>query len=283
MTDRSFVIMGLPESGKTSYLAALWHLIEAGEVESSLILDHLEGDAAYLNEIAKSWRNFEKVQRTTMQNEQEVVLHLKSVTSGAVAAFAFPDLSGESFDRQVEERRCRTSYVQRFDDNDGLLLFVTANRPQDDRTIVEQNSAVGGPEPSAAQSGAGLPTSTWTLKALPAQIRIVEILQFLTRRPFVRKRRRVALMISAWDVVAEPRPSPAAWLARELPLVDQYLKSNAADFDVQIYGVSAQGVDLLTGDIESVAHLPASRRIMIEGPATGSDLTAPIVWLIANG
>ncbi len=282
MTERSFVIMGLRESGKTTYLAALWHLIEAQEVVSNLILDHFEGDAAYLNEIAKSWRNFEKVRRTTMQNEQDVVLHLRDVQTGSVAAFAFPDLSGESFDEQVEVRRCLQSYVSRFEDNDGLLFFVTADRTQDDRTIVEQNKAVGGPEPDA------LPqiepqTSAWTTKSIPAQIRLVEILQFLTRRPFVRRRRRVAVIISAWDVVPEPRPTPSQWLSQELPLLDQYLKANARTFDAETYGVSAQGA-ALDGDIDAIAHLPASNRIMVQGSSgAGSDLTVPITWLIENG
>ena len=32
MSKRTIVIIGLPESGKTTYLAALWHLITARDV-----------------------------------------------------------------------------------------------------------------------------------------------------------------------------------------------------------------------------------------------------------
>jgi type IV secretory pathway ATPase VirB11/archaellum biosynthesis ATPase len=34
MNERSVVIIGLPESGKTTFLAALWHLITERDVET---------------------------------------------------------------------------------------------------------------------------------------------------------------------------------------------------------------------------------------------------------
>jgi len=33
MTKQSVVIIGLPESGKTTFLGALWHLVTAREIE----------------------------------------------------------------------------------------------------------------------------------------------------------------------------------------------------------------------------------------------------------
>ena len=68
---------------------------------------------------------------------------------------------------------------------------------------------------------------------------IVELLQFLQRRPFNRRRRRVAVMVSAWDVVPEPRPDPARWLEREFPLLFQFLVTNSNSFEFRAYGMSA--------------------------------------------
>ena len=61
----NFVIIGLPASGKTTFLAALWHVIEADETECRLKLNRYEGDLKYLNAIAQAWRTFNKVPRTS--------------------------------------------------------------------------------------------------------------------------------------------------------------------------------------------------------------------------
>ena len=44
-----YTIIGMPSSGKTTFLAALWHLITSGELDPSLTLERLEGDYYYLN------------------------------------------------------------------------------------------------------------------------------------------------------------------------------------------------------------------------------------------
>ncbi len=54
MPERSVVIIGLPASGKTTFLAALWHLVTARDVDTVLRFGTLRvGDAAHLNAIAR--------------------------------------------------------------------------------------------------------------------------------------------------------------------------------------------------------------------------------------
>jgi 3',5'-cyclic AMP phosphodiesterase CpdA len=73
-------------------------------------------------------------------------------------------------------------------------------------------------------------------------------------------------------------------LAANMPLVDQFLRTNDESFAVQIYGVSAQGVSLdNTEAIGRAAKLPPSRRISIIGPSeSGHDITEPLAWLIST-
>jgi stage III sporulation protein SpoIIIAA len=49
------LIIGLPETGKTTFLAALWHVVTSEEVNESLRLERLHGDSKYLNEISAKW------------------------------------------------------------------------------------------------------------------------------------------------------------------------------------------------------------------------------------
>jgi len=118
---------------------------------------------------------------------------------------------------------------------------------------------------------------------VPAQVRIVQILSDLQRAPFEPRRRRIAVMISAWDLTRGSGLGPDEWLSQNMPLVHQFLSTNGQFFDHRIYGVSAQGVGLDDNEaIVEAAKLSPSRRIEIVGPdGAGHDLTLPLVWLMS--
>jgi hypothetical protein len=65
VTSQHYVIIGLPRSGKTTFLTAFWHLIDAG-------------DQQHLNAIAEAWRRCEEVPRTSMAAEVSVHIHVSS-------------------------------------------------------------------------------------------------------------------------------------------------------------------------------------------------------------
>ena len=49
------LMVGLPGTGKTTFLAALWHVAKSHEVPGSMRLERREGDQEYLNWIADEW------------------------------------------------------------------------------------------------------------------------------------------------------------------------------------------------------------------------------------
>ena len=74
-------------------------------------------------------------------------------------------------------------------------------------------------------------------------------------------------------------------MTQALPLLGQYLRTNADRYPYRAYGVSAQGGDLAR-DRTRLLELGADtwRRIIVEGPECAEyDITAPIRWLIATG
>ncbi len=304
----NFVVMGLPASGKTTFLAALWHIIEADEVDCRLKLDHYEGDLKYLNGIAEAWRTFKRVPRTSQVGDKDVAIHFIDAQTNAKGRAVFPDLAGETFDVQVESRRCRPNFIRNVEADDGILLFISADSRQDSLSIVELNSMMpsedGGPVASATDdgesksltanpsldlgegaqvSGASKP-GEWLPKKVPGQVRIVQLLSDMLRPPFALRMRRLVVILSAWDVVSSTKLTPEQWLAANMPLVDQFLRTNAEYFTFQIYGVSAQGVSLDDKDaVDRAAKMTSSRRISIVGQTERShDITAPLVWLIST-
>ncbi|KTC09414.1 hypothetical protein Q1J55_04000 [Pseudomonas syringae] len=300
--NAKFVVMGLPESGKTTFLAALWHLVEAGDTDCNLALDGYRGNLKYLNKISEAWRTFQHVPRTTYGEEVDVSIGLRNQKTGERGIAFFPDVAGEVFDRQVIERRCRSEFVDAVSADDGVLFFITANTYEDFLSLAELNARLGfaGTETpidadqtqtaerndESGNSGAS-PAGhgrAWRREDLPRQVKIVQILSDLQRSPFTQRRRRVAIMISAWDLARGMNMTPRDWLACHMPLVNQYLKTNNVYFEHEIYGVSAQGVDLRNADaVDAAAKLPqSSRRISIVGPeGDGHDLTLPLVWLMS--
>lgn len=277
MSNLTHSIIGLPGSGKTTFLAALWHLIDAGEVNTALTLDQLVGDHQYLNDIVEAWRRCERVPRTSAGSGISVAIHATDVSTDQKLTLNFSDLSGESFESQFANRSCLKSYVNAYEEEGGMLLFITADHSEDGMTILDVNAVL--PEESDANEQAG-DVKEWSPEMVPTQVRLVDLLQFIQQKPFARRKRKLAVVISAWDVVPQPQSSPLEWLKRELPLLYQFLISNPESFDFKTYGISAQGGDVTGSRRQQMLQLMPSKRIIcVEGTTSNSDLTAPLVWL----
>lgn len=286
--------MGLPASGKTTFLAALWHLIEAEETGCRLSLDGYSGDLTHLNRIAEAWRTFNRVPRTSHVGDTNVTINLRDNHTGASGAAFFPDLAGEIFDLQVVERRCRPELIEELACDDGILFFINADVRDDTLSVVDLNARLPSenfdeadgrdraPESATGEGSAISSRREWEPKLLPVQVKVVQMLSDLMRPPFSPRRRRLALLISAWDLTRGMGFDPTQWLGAHMPLVYQFLKSNESIFECQVYGVSAQGVSLDDASaVDAIATQVPSNRIQIVGPeGEGHDLTVPIVWLM---
>jgi hypothetical protein len=145
--------------------------------------------------------------------------------------------------------------------------------------IVEELTAGQGPGPVD-----DAPPRPWDPDRAPTQVKLVELLQMLRRPPFERRRRRVALVVSAWDLVAGRGESPAGWVSARLPLVDQFLRSNPERYAVAVYGISAQGGDLDRDGDRLLGERTPARRVVVEGDGSPPhDLTAPVAWAMGQG
>lgn len=292
----NLIVMGLPASGKSTFLAALWHLVEAEEVVCRLSLESYVGDLGYLNMIAEAWRNFEEVQRTSQVGDVDVTLQLVDSETGDASTIFFPDVAGEAFDAQIDNRRCRPDFVEGVARGDGVLLFISADVKGHSMSIAEFNAMMPIDEGSAqtsesdataaggTNSEAETLRSEWEPKLVPPQVRIVQLLSDLLRPPFEPRRRHLCVLISAWDLVAGMGLTPSEWLVATMPLVDQFIRTNGNWFEHVIYGVSAQGLNLSDGEaVDRAADLEPSCRVKIVGPeGEGHDLTLPLVRLMSE-
>jgi double-GTPase-like protein len=289
MTERSMIICGLPGSGKTTFLAALWHLVTSREIETALRFESLRnGDASHLNALSARWRNAKIQDRTEMAANRLVSMNLLA-SGGNPVRLTFPDLSGESYRRMWEERDCDPAVAEMLTTGEGLLLFVHADQIQAPKSVVEvatQSKKLG----IDVADGQDAP---WSPRLAPTQVQLVDLLQLLRLPPLNLGPQRVAIMLSAWDKVAPENRTPEAFLAERLPLFDQYLRSGADGWTWRVFGVSAQGGDYETqnkimtktqrADLDVLRNLdqPSLRIKVVSEAAESHDLTGPVAWLMS--
>nr|VFJ49558.1 MAG: hypothetical protein BECKDK2373C_GA0170839_102629 [Candidatus Kentron sp. DK] len=286
MTEHAIVIIGLPGSGKTTFLAALWHLVEESDIDTVLRFHNLQGvKAAHLNKISARWRDAKVQDRTAVGDNQIVAMNLLDAEETPMKV-TFPDLSGEVYRRMWEERDCAPEVFEALN-AEGVLLFIHADTIRPPRWVVDdvaQSKKLG----LGVSEGEEIP---WHPDLAPTQVQLVDLLQLLRLPPLDVGPRRLAIMLSAWDKVSEERLSPGDYLENKLPLLGQYLRSGADGWTYQVYGLSAQGGDYdpvekdaeRSPEAEELRDLdsPSTRIKLLQGSNSSHDLTEPLAWLMA--
>jgi hypothetical protein len=288
MIDKSIVVIGLPASGKTTFLAALWHLVTSRDVSTLLTFGGLKsGDATYLNQIAARWRDAKVQDRTVLGGSRLVSMNL--VAPGNVAVrVTFPDLPGEAYRRMWEERDCDEDVAQSLAAG-GVLLFIHADTIQAPNWVVDEVEL-------ARKLGIDIGDNdvvSWHPRLAPTQVQIVDLLQLLRASPIEldnKESRRLAIILSAWDKAKGEGLTPREYVAQKLPLLDQYLRRNADQWEWGVFGVSAQGGDYDSVD-DNVAKVEDAERLRSLDTASARiqfvtvdhdshDLTEPLKWLM---
>ncbi len=308
------MMMGLPDSGKSTFVAALWEVVRSLDVPEAMTLGILNGDYTYINKLHKLWSEGKRLPRTEVGQEGIISIPLRNRSSKHNSSeqieIILPDLSGESFDQQWEMRIMPTEYRTHLIEATGLLFFVHSQKfnpgdllsfrtaelekllesDDDDKegTKVDDQVAevrVARAESTPPSEGTAAPIINpvpFEPKNAPTQTKIVDLLQQALWLTEPERLRKVALIISAWDLVQDRVGSPSEWVDTAMPLLSQFLNSNTERFGSRIYGISAQGGEY--SDKTTVALLNkrnASERIkVLDGKIEHNNITAPLQWLM---
>jgi len=280
MTIRQ-VLAGIPDSGKSTFIAALRNCLVSKEVETALELVGFSENESHLNKLEEKWIACEQVERTKGSTSSWVSFHVREKASGAESELLLPDLLGEAFKQPLTTGQCRRSVYDAMVAADGMILFTNAARGHDDLMINEVGDLLdalddGTPAPAASDP------KKFDAEDMPEESNLVELLQMINRRPLVPRKRRLAVIISAWDIAETLGLLPDKWFREHRPMLAQFLEHNTALWKVQVYGVSAQG-GVLPRDRATLQSMRPSLKTKIVGPnAAPHDLSAPICWAMAR-
>lgn len=275
------LFMGLPSSGKTTFLAALWHVLSQRGDKTSLKLSQTTGERTYLNRIEKEWCDCKLVPRTNTQTDEVVVLHLQTMAKGQFD-LVIPDLSGEAFEQVLADRRMSLAHKDLVCGARGILLFVNSEiqRGTQISQAAQLVASIGG---RMDEAGTNTELATpWSVEKMPTQVKLVELLQMVLDQ--TGRKLRIALVVSAWDLV-DSLGSPEVYLKRSLPLLHQFLEANDDWLEYSVFGVSAQGGDITVAKEKAslLERDDAVDRIKVRiGNESNNDITKPIAWLLEN-
>lgn len=283
MTEHQVLVMGLPKTGKTTFIAALWDVVEMEKVSGSLVLDGVDGNQQHLNEIRDAWADCRELSRTLVGKEKILSMTLKDRTSGTKGRIALPDMDGEAFERQWTERAWPKSHKEITEGSDSALLFIHPAKVKSGALIRDTQRTVAvlteeTPVPKPQTSGAPEAAKKFT----PTQVQLVELLQFVRWVKQGLSDFRLGVIVSAWDVVMKQgKNTPEQWLQAQLPMLHQFLAANRESISSRVYGVSAQGGDIVKDAAKlRKKNTPSERIIVVEGTVQSSDITIPVRWVM---
>ncbi len=263
-------LLGMPGTGKSTFLAALYHLLTEDLPDLAAKLLRQPGQRAYLESLRAAWLAGEEIGHTSRDDGELVELYLR--LGERDLAFAIPDIPGECFRDVVAHRQADPLIAQIVQDASGLLLFTHPDhlRPRVLISEAKELAELAGEDYSPPDGNEFDPLR------VPGEVHLVDLLQWTADTRGAPTPTRLAVVISAWDRCAGL--TPGQWLAARMPMLDRYLDGHPEHYTPAVFGISAQGGAYGTGvDLASLRGYERSYVVNGAGTRTG-DLTAPLRW-----
>ena len=258
MDKKKVFMIGMPSSGKTTYLASLCRLLLYGGQETGWKLDVKDVPEGFerVQILIKNINSYKAVKRTYGLELNNVALSLYNQNQEWMQ-FVVPDSSGES------------NIMDHIVESDMLLFFINVNtmiweeriKLGEKSAIKQLNEEQGDKVTQSAEdiveeyardreneqikSKEQVKNKEKEQKKYNNQSALVELLQIIIY--LVPHSLNIRFVISAWDLVEkefkQDKVTPKEYIKIKLPLLYQYLEFNSKLIDYEIWGVSAQGGD----------------------------------------
>lgn len=233
MVSKKCMIAGLPSSGKSTYIGALWYNLCNSNNNMLMCAGELPANIELLEKLGDLWQKVQKIERSSSEQNivDNVLINLKVKNTEQEVSLSVPDFWGEKFYNIIDQNNT-DEIVAWCKDADSLFYMVydvTTGLFYDDGDKIEQ-TLVGNKD---------VPSIDAKMMS-PAAINIMVLKYLFSHSKF----RRLVLALTRWDNVTDNGKNPVnpeEWLKRTSPALYNFVRHNYPD--VLIIGLSAQGCD----------------------------------------
>lgn len=217
------LIAGLPDAGKSTYLAALAYILEHPSDEQALRISVRSVERAYINKLSEAWLNQETLERTVQGGLNRINFSIQDKDSTKFT-ISVPDIAGEEFKSLIQKR---DSVLDEWDnDCNCLLLFI--NKLPNIHVLQEQMGETNQSEESNYPE--------FSIGSISLDIQIILMIKALLNKFHIKK---TVICISAWDELLDEFATPEECLKQRSPMLYNFVKNYFPN--ILIFGVSAQG------------------------------------------
>lgn len=289
MSEHSIVLLGGPDSGKTNYMSRLWLALNSKKAElvasrNPANIKYVEGGAEHI--LGGAFAPRSDTNSLPDDLTLDIPVRLAGDSDGKEVLISVPDVSGELWKEAIERGDISREWMEALQQASGALLFVRVLSKANVAPLDWVNAAE-----YLSWAGDGVPKDEEGQDILvPTQVALCEMLRFLdeTLLRVDGRRSKVAVLISAWDLIDEHRRpnGPNAYLKEEYPLFAGRL-SDCTSLDVRAFGVSVVGGDFedpeftakfQEGDINEMGYVAVDD--LAKGSLVISDVTLPVKWVV---
>ena len=285
------VFLGLPRTGKSTYLGTLWQLAQ-DPAEPTIVERDVTGDRSYLQKLGDQVARGEEIGRTEVSSVEGMRLTL-GFEQGDVTV-DIPDLGGETLRLLVEDRVWHPRLQDTITASNAMLLFLHPEKLELPMTIAMADDVLSGlqfpqdqnvPESANGQnteSRAKLELPKYQPKSACTVAKYLDALENILTDQRKRWPIRLGIVISAWDTV-DGSPTPARWLKDRVPALASFARANTDMIKWSLYGVSAQGGKLPDHRDELLARGSGSVRDRAYARNESGDVvpvTEPLRWTL---
>lgn len=301
----TIAFLGLPKSGKTTWLGRLWLAIDRPSLDQVQLLQKSgQPDLDALNALADPFIDAKYPAPTSFHNPPRIRTPLKWTGRRDEPFFdvVIADYSGEEVKAIHKERdpAWSTAWEERAQAA-SVAIFIRPEhhiRPTSTRLVKERmlsSLEQAGRAASRLTDSEGGNLDGWLV--VPTAVAIVELLQFFR---FLRgwapgwtpdpEQFRVAVLLSCWDAVPENQRAggPAGYMRDYLGLLDDFLSTNFKPEGVRAFGVSSTGGDLTEPGFKDtyLQKYPEDWGSVSWNAPSGVresvDLALPLAWLLVG-
>jgi len=266
---RQCLIAGLPDSGKSTYIAALSYLLEHPVDNQQWILGNKAFDKTVLNKLSQPWMKVEEVDRTTQGIINSLDFDIiQSTKPNEHLLLNLPDMAGETFASLIMGT---TEGFDTMEDSPDCLLYFIRKMPRhvliEDLTSTDEEKA----EPNTQKI-------EFTIQSISPDIQNILLLKELVKMYGISK---LCIILSCWDE-RENEEKPKETLKANNPFLYNYI--NYRFPNSPIYGLSAQGAEYLHQPEQTVMLLNKTRegtRCFVKlDDNISHDITLPLTHLL---